>query len=41
MNNKTKRNSHGLIKLVKRLTTAQSKRRANKITRRQAERENQ
>jgi hypothetical protein len=40
MKNKSKRNSHGLIKLVKRLTTAQSKRRANKINRRKTRKEN-
>jgi len=40
MKNKSKRNSHGLIKLVKRLTTAQSKRRTNKINRRKTRKVN-
>lgn len=34
--NKSKRTSHGIIKLVKRLTLGQAKRRKNKIIRRRA-----
>ena len=34
--NKSKRTSHGIIKLVKRMTLAQAKRRRNKIIRKKA-----
>jgi len=37
MKAKSKRTSHGIIKLVKRLTTAQSKKRINKINKKRIE----